>query len=91
MLATATVGLAASEIVPPRVRRRFLMIQAAATNTVSVFLKFDSSATEVTTALGLELIPLDWIILAGDSDKIGNAVRAIAASASQSVTIQEET
>lgn len=90
MITTASVTTSATQIVAPNAFRRLLVIQN--TSDTDVFIKMDSSATEVTTAIGIKLTAGgEPLIITCDRGEFINSIRAIhGGTGSKTVRIQED-
>jgi hypothetical protein len=87
MIAAVNVTTTAAEVLQAKAGRKMLILQN--TSDADIYVKLDSSATEVTTANGLKLPPNSGPFMVMGS--YHNAVRAIHGSSGNKVLrIQEE-
>jgi hypothetical protein len=89
-ISAVNVTTAAAEIVAPKYSRKLLIIQNV--SDADVFLKLDSSATEVTTGNGLKLaVGSAPVVIASNPGEFTNAIRAIhGSSGNKEVRVTEE-
>lgn len=90
MIASVNVTTTAAEVVAPFYARRLLVIQNVSDTTV--YLKFDSSSDEVTTANGVKLLAGgEPFILTCEPGEFVNAVRAIhGGTGNKEIRIQQD-
>lgn len=94
-LASVTVGTTAGgdTIQAANGNRRAVFVKSLATNTQTVFLKFDASSTALTAANGWPLAPGEGLVITRDSPIPGDPavyeVKGITSSGSADIRTQE--